>query len=150
MISYKEFGKIRLADIVDDKKKIQTFSNREFMEDLWIADVYEFNEFLSLENSPEITRSVSLNFEDFESQRLVRFLNAMDIPLYPNMSAEEIFTVLGKPKKTGSYSDDRKTYEFIFEGIEAYYISCTVINDIGLTYLTVMNTIKSINSLKSQ
>ncbi|PLX05779.1 MAG: hypothetical protein C0596_18985 [Marinilabiliales bacterium] len=88
--------------------------------------------------------------DDFENQKLVNFLKNIDIPLYPNMSAEKIFSVLGKPKKTESYVEDRITYEFLFEGKEAYYISCTVINDIGLSYLTIMNTIKSINSLKNK
>jgi hypothetical protein len=150
MISYKEFGNIRLANIVEHIKEIQMFSDWEFMEDLWIAEVYKFNEFLRLENSPEITQSISLNFEDFENQKLVNFLKKIDIPLYPNMLAEEIFTVLGKPKKTESYVEDRITYEFLLEGNEAYYISCTVINNIGLSYLTIMNTTKSINSLKNE
>lgn len=53
------------------------------------------------------------------------------------MTLADLRTVLGEPARQFRFADDRLTYEFTLRGPPRYSVSCTVLNDGGLTYLVV-------------
>jgi hypothetical protein len=54
------------------------------------------------------------------------------------MRVEELREVLGEPVEEHRFVADRVTYEFVVAGRPRYNVSCTVLNDVGLSYLVVM------------
>lgn len=137
MISHDNFGALRLAQFLPDAR-IAPLSDLEFADRLWVGEAIGFSEWLRLEDDPEILRSLAIDFSELPHAAAEAMLKAIDLPVSRGMTLEELRRILGTPDEVLSFTPDRLTYEFLYTGPPAYKISCTVLNDGGLTYLVVM------------
>lgn len=137
MISHSQFGKLRLAQFRPDAD-IRELAGWEFMDELWVGEAVGFSEWLRLESDPAILRSLALDFSEFPADAAAAILRAIDLPVRAGMSAPELRTLLGEPVEEHRFVADRVTYEFVGPGSPIYSVSCTVLNDGGLSYLVVM------------
>ena len=149
IISHKEFEKFRLKNFVNRPKEIVKLSDWEFMGDTWKGEAIGFTECLSLKREARKTKSLSLNFSDLSQEELSKIFQYLKLPISNGMTLNEIEDILGKPINIEIFVDDRKTYEFIIGSSDEYYLSCTILNNGGLTYLVLMNHEKTIQELKS-
>ena len=58
--------------------------------------------------------------------------------LRAGMTFDSVVRTLGQPSKTLSFVEDRKTYEFTVGSEYPYGVSCTVLADGGLTFISVI------------
>jgi len=65
-------------------------------------------------------------------------LKTLGLPLKKGMTISEIEGTLGEPNETYQFTGDRKSYDFLYKNDEPYSISCTVLNDGGLSYIVIM------------
>ena len=136
MISYDDFGKLRLAQFVD-RALISETDNWEFRDHLWVGEALEFSEWLRLKSEPTILRSLALSFPSLLPGVAGRVLETIRLPLEPGMTYEEIEAVLGPPFEVQTFVKDRKSYEFHYGKPDQYHVSCTVHDSDGLIYLVV-------------
>jgi hypothetical protein len=136
MISYNEFGKLRLNQFIP-KTLIDELENWEFENHLWIGEAHGFSEWLCLESEPAILRSIAIDFSEFPNDAASKVLDIVGLSIFEGMQYSEIEKVLGKPYKTFTFVQDRKSYEFKTIGSNPFIVSCTVLNEGGLTYIVV-------------
>lgn len=148
MITHKEFKNLEIEEIVDDRSEIQSFGGCEFMDDIWNAKTYGFTEFLKLESDENQSQSISINFEDLRKEKIEMFLKKLGLTVFPGMTLKELENEFGEAIAVESFVEDRKTYEYIIGDNDKYYLSCTILDNIGLTYVVVMNHVKTIEGLK--
>jgi hypothetical protein len=137
MISHARFGTLRLAQFLEDSE-IAELENWEFMDHLWVGEAVGFSEWLRLENEPDVLRSLTIDFTGFPEHAAAKVLRMIDLPVRGGMGFAELRELLGEPVKELRFVKDRVTYEFVLPGPPRYDVSCTVLNDSGLTYLVVM------------
>lgn len=136
MISYAQFGKLRLSDFLP-LESISPLADWEFMEHLWMGEACGFSEWLRLESDPEVLRSLAIDFNSFPAKSAAKVLKAIDLPLSKGMTIDELRKTLGEPYEKLVFAKDRATSEFRTTRPK-YNLSCTVLNDGGLVYLVVM------------
>jgi hypothetical protein len=137
MISYARFGKLRLAQFRPDAE-VAELAAWEFRDAIWVGEAVGFSEWLRLETDPEVLRSLALDFSEFPPDAAAAVLRAIDLPVRAGIRVGELREVLGEPVEERRFVADRVTYEFAVAGPPRYNISCTVLNDGGLSYLVVM------------
>jgi len=137
MISHIQFGKLRLALFRPDEK-ITHLAGWEFMDAMWVGEAIGFSEWLRLESDPEVLRSLALDFAEFPPDAAASVLRAIELPVRAGMQVGELRAVLGEPVKQHRFVPDRVSYEYVVAGPPTYNVSCTVLNDGGLSYLVVM------------
>jgi hypothetical protein len=137
MIAHARFGVLRLAQFLPHAE-IAELENWEFMDHLWLGEAVGFSEWLRLECEPEVLRSLALDFSEFPEQASAEVLQTIKLPVQRGMTIAQLQKLLGKPAKVLRFAEDRVTYEFVMRGPPRYDVSCTVLNDGGLTYLVVM------------
>ena len=137
MISYARFGKLRLAQFRPDTE-ITELADWEFMDALWVGEAVGFSEWLRLESEPEVLRSLSIDFREFPAAAASDVLRAIELPIRAGMRLEELRAALGEPIEEQRFAKDRASYEFVLAKSPRYNVSCTVLNEGGLTYLVVM------------
>ncbi|MBX7104737.1 MAG: hypothetical protein K1X57_11695 [Gemmataceae bacterium] len=137
MISHARFGKLRLTRFRPDAD-IEGVSGWELMDQLWVGEKVGFSEWLRLESDPEALRSLAIDFAEFPAAEAGAVLQTLDLPVRAGMSALELRALLGELAEELRFLADRVTYEFAVAGPPRYNVSCTVLNDGGLSYLMVM------------
>jgi len=139
MISHARFGKLRLGQFRPDAK-IAELDNWEFMDHVWVGEAVGFSEWLWLEDKPDTLRSLAIDFSEFPEQAAAEVLRTIDLPVRAGMTVEELRELWGEPAKELRFVrvKDRVTYQFVLPGPPRYDVSCTVLNEGGLTYLVVM------------
>lgn len=137
MTSYLQFGKLRLVQFLPDAE-IATLSKWQLMGETWVGEAVGFSEWLRLEREPEVLRSLSIDFDEFPPAAAEVVLRNIGLALGRRMRIEHIERTLGKPIHEERFVSDRISFDFLVEGPPTYEVSCTVLNDGGLTYLVVM------------
>jgi hypothetical protein len=139
MISHDRFGTLRLAQFIPNVE-LAELENWEFMGQLWVGEALGFSEWLRLEYEPDALRSLAIDFPEFPEQAAIDVLRTIDLQVRPGMKLGELHQILGRPVKELHFPrvDDRVTYEFATPSSPGYDVSCTVLNEGGLTYLIVM------------
>jgi len=132
VISYEEFGKLRLSIYLDEE--VDDF---EFMDQIWAGETYNFTQWLRLKSDPKVLRSLALDFDDFLMEDAERVMKILQLPLRQCIPAPEIETVLGKPVETVRRSD-RTIYEYVYQGPPKYDITCAVTDQDHLSYVVIM------------
>jgi hypothetical protein len=137
MISHKQFGTMRLAQFLQDHE-IAELKHWEFMDQLWIGEAVGFSEWLRLEDEPEVLRSLAIDFSRFPKQAAAEVLRTIGLPVQRGMELVDLRRILGDPVKQFRFAKDRVTYDFATPGTPRYDVSCTLLNNGGLTYLVIM------------
>jgi hypothetical protein len=149
MISHSDFGKLRLPQFaaIED---IAFLDDWEFLNELWVGEAIGFSEWLALKRDPDVLRSLSLSFAELPESMCMAVLERIGLPLRRGMNIEDITTVLGRPQRTLVFprAKDRKSYEFLVGKPDQFRVSCTVLNDGGLTYLVVTKTSSEGNDIR--
>jgi hypothetical protein len=137
VISYDAFGRLRLADFLP-AKRVRLLEDWEFEGRVWVGEAAGFSEWLRLSDDPEVLRAMAIDFESFPARAAGRVLAKLGLAVRKGMTVDRLEALLGPVTRTVRFVSDRKTYEFRTEGSQPYQVSCTVLDDGGLTYLGVM------------
>jgi hypothetical protein len=138
LVTYVEFGRLRLADFLPDPAAIESLADWEYMDDLWIGEGFGFSEFLRLEDDPDVVRSIALDLTALPRQVTTAILDTLRLPLAPGMHPDEVRMRLGEPRKVEQFVDDRISYSFTCGERDRYEISCTFGEAAGLIYVSVL------------
>ena len=137
MITHTDFKKLRLNQFFPELE-VTKLENWEFMENLWVGEAIGFSEWLCLETTPNELGSISLDLSELPENGSKEVLENLGLPLKKGMKITEIENILGEPNDKYQFTEDRKSYEFLYKNDEPYSVSCTVLNDGGLSYIVVM------------
>lgn len=137
MIPYSDFARLRLSAVMPDAE-IAQLENWEFQNHLWIGEAIEFSEWLRLESDPDTLRSLAIDFSVFPEHSVESMLERLQLPVRRGMSLNELDLLLGKRVAEFHFASDRVTAEYFMPEPYRYRISCTVLNEGGLSYLGVM------------
>lgn len=136
MLTHKEFGRLRLSEFVP-KRQIRTLTDWEFLERLWVGEATGFSEWLRPHERPTVLESLALDMAELPGEVVDRVLTRIGLPLRRGLTKRELVALLGDPYETHVFADDRKTFDFRYAESDPYLVSCTVLNNDGLTYLVV-------------
>lgn len=137
MVSHDRFGQMRLSAFLPDAE-LEQLEDWQFMGHEWVGEALGFSEWLRLAAAPESLGSLAIDFEDFPDKVACDILKEIGLPVRQGMAIEDLRSLLGSPVGEERFVSDRISYEFVITGPPKYDVSCTVLNDGGLTYLVVM------------
>lgn len=137
MLSYEEFGRLRLVQFVEPESVVQ-LRNWEFMDRIWVGEAVGFTEWLRLEDDPDVVRSVSIHLVELDSAAVEAIFARLGLPLWRGMSLSEIEILLGQPVHNERYVADRQSFLFRHGHDWPYDVNCTVHNEEGLIYVVIM------------
>jgi hypothetical protein len=137
VIDYDSFGRLRLADFVA-AKRIRRLRDWELEGRVWIGEAIGFSEWLRLSDDPLVLRAATIDFQSFPARAAGRALDALGIPVRRGMTVAELEAVLGRFRRSERFVSDRATYELRSAGPQPFRISCTVLDEGGLSYVGVM------------
>ncbi len=138
MITHRELAPLRLEDFLPPTAEIEEVDGWEFMDRVWLGEVYGFTEWLRLRDDPQVLRSVSLDLAYLDQDVADRILSTLQLPLEYGMELAEVNEVLGPPAGQLALVPERITYEYLAGNRDKYYISATIDHQDGLVYLVVM------------
>ncbi len=137
MTSHERFGQLRLAQFVPDAEIVE-LEDWEYDDRLWVGEAVGFSEWLRLVEHPKVLRSLAIDFAQFPGSAAADVFSAIALPVRPGMSLGKLRSILGEPVEDFRFVPDRVTYEFLTAGPEPYRVSCTVLNDGGLSHLVII------------
>jgi hypothetical protein len=138
MITHHALAPLRLKDFLPQTAEIEAVDGWEFMDQVWMGEVYGFTEWLRLRDDPQVLRSVSLDLAYLDQEVADRILETLQLPLEYGMELAEVNDVLGPPAGQLPLVPERITYEYLAGDREKYYISATIDHQDGLVYLVVI------------
>lgn len=141
MISNEEFATLRLKDFFPGLAPTQ-LENWEYQDRIWVGEAIGFTEWLCPEESPSTLGSIALDMLDLPQAGIEQLLKRLSLSLSAGMSREQVFSNLGNPIKSYAFANDRSTYDFQVCSGGSYLVSCTIKNNGGLCYLSVLSTSK--------
>lgn len=137
MISYDQFGRLRLSEFVD-RLKVVSICNWEFMGHLWLGEAVGFTEWLRLEDDPHVVRSISLDLVTLDPETTQSINARIGLPLCRGMTRTDLEHIMGKPVGTVRCVPDRYSVWFRFGEQWTYYVHCTLHEKDGLIYVVIM------------
>lgn len=137
MIPHARFAAPRLAPFRPDAEVVE-LEDWEYEDRYWVGEAVGFSEWLRPEGEPDAMGSLTLDFAEFPGDAASRVLEAIELPVRPGMTLDELKAVLGEPRQTFRFVAGKATHEFLADGPEPYQISCTVKEQGGLSDLGVM------------
>lgn len=138
MISYSEFGRLRLRDFCVDDLTESDSPDWEWMGGQWYYDGIGFTWFGCLDGMPGETGGVEVDLVGLPKRVWSQILKSLQLPLREGMTIGSIVGILGQPLKTESFVEDRKSYEFKVGLQNPYKVSCTVLVDGGLAFVSII------------
>jgi hypothetical protein len=137
VIDYESFGRLRLADFIA-AKRVRRLRDWELEGRVWVGEAVGFSEWLRLSDDSRVLRAATIDFQSFPARAAGRALAAFGLPVGKGMTVAELEAVVGRFTRTERFVADRATYELRSAGAQPYRISCTVLDDGGLSYVGVM------------
>lgn len=138
LISYRDFSKLRLDHFCAGEIAKTGAPIWEWMSGEWYCDAIGFTWFGRLNSSPNETGCLELDLSDLPQSESAAVLASLRLPLASGMNYDSVVRVLGEPSSTLAFVEDRKTYEFQAGSPETYQVSCTIQNDDGLIFVSVI------------
>lgn len=138
LISYNEFSRLRLRDFCRDKIAESDTPDWEWMGGQWYCDSVGFTWFGCLHDTPKETGGLEVDLGDLPERVWLRILDSLHLPLRAGMTFDMIASILGQPFEIGTFVENRKTYEFRVGSAYPYIVSCTVLDDGGLVFVSVI------------
>ena len=137
LIAFEQFGRLRLSKFRSDAVLAQ-LENWEFQEHLWVGEAIGFSEWLRLDRDREVLRSLAIDLSEFPAEAAQAVFQELRLPVRAGMTLPELSSIFGSPVAEHHFVPDRATYEYLTAEPKRYRVSCTVLNDGGLTYMVVM------------
>jgi len=138
LISYNEFGRLRLREFCGDEVAESEYADCEWMGSHWYSDGIGFTWFGRLHDMPQETGGLEVALLDIPEPVWSRIFASLHLPLRAGMTLDAITGILGAPFETRTFVEDRKTYRFKVGSKHPYRISCTVHDDDGLIFVSVI------------
>src|SRR5262245_2159450 len=138
LISFEQFGKLRLKQFAQPEAEVVESAGYEWMGGFRINEGIGFTSMCRHEDTPEETGGLEVHFSELPESAVSAIFDAIQLPLRRGMSFEEVRSVLGEPQKTHVFVADRKTYDFTVGSQQRYYVSATLHDADGLTYVAVI------------
>lgn len=142
-ITHAEFGALRLSNFLS-ADQIAPLDEWEFMERTWVGEAAGFSQWLRLAEEPDELRSLALDFTSFPPAASDLVLERLGTALRPGMNLEQLRDVLGEPASEIRFVAGRVTWEYAVTEPAAYTLSCTVRDDVGLSYLVVTSPLDAV------
>lgn len=139
MIPHAEFGQLRLKQFLPMNAEIHQLESWQFQGFTWVGEAAAgFNEWLRLEDDPNVLRAVSIDLDEFPPDAARRVFERLRLPVHSGMTLAELAQVLGPPVGTQQFVSDRLTHEFLTPGPHRYRLLCTVRNQGGLYFIVIL------------
>jgi hypothetical protein len=135
LISHEEFGRLRLVDFSREATEIEDW---EYLDRLWIGEAIGFSEWLRPVEKPDVLGALSLDLSDLPDEMSQKIFAVLRLPLSRGMNYSQVVSVLGEPTHSQQFTSGQTTYEFQCGNQWPYEIDCTVQNEDGLSYVTVV------------
>jgi hypothetical protein len=137
MIAYTQFGRIRMSQFLPHQS-VEAIDNWEFMDQVWVGEGYGFSEWLRLKSDADVLRSMAIDFSSFPLKSARSAMERIELPLEPGENLAKIEEILGRFKRREGFIQDRESFEFTYDDVNPYDISCTIHEERGLIYVVVM------------
>jgi hypothetical protein len=110
----------------------------EWMGGFWYCDAIGFTWFGRLREVPDETGGLEIDLVALPEREATSILVTLQLPLHAGMRYDAIAPILGEPFKMLTFVRDRKTYKFRVGLHQRYHVSCTVRDDGGLIFISVI------------
>jgi hypothetical protein len=140
LISYDEFGKLRLRDFFPAGTRIflDEWGSTECAIGPAATEGMAFTYFAWRPEDGQKTAEISLDFrEECPAEVGRKILDTIKVPLRPGMHLREIERVFGRPEFSMLSEQGEGVVRFICGEIWPYYVACNVTKDAGLTGIDV-------------
>jgi len=138
LISYNEFGRLRLREFCGDEVEESGFPDWEWMDGHWFRENIGFTWFGRLSDMPDETGSLEIYHCELTDDVLARIFALLGLPLSMGLQFDAVVRLLDQPIAVSSFVDDRKTYEFKLGSQQPYQVSCTIQNEEGLIFVSMI------------
>ena len=138
LLPYDEFGRLRLAQFVTDPSEIVELEDWEYADCLWVGEAIGFTEWLRYEDETDVLGCISLDLEALPTEIGQNILRRLNLPLIKGMNYERVVALLGEPRNVLIFVNSQKTFEFDIGTVAEYQVDCTIHQDSGLKYITIM------------
>jgi hypothetical protein len=138
LITYTDFGRLRLRNFCGDEVAGSDTPDWEWMDGQWNCDSVGFTWFGRLHDMPNETGGLEVDLADLPEPVSARILESLHLPSRAGMTLNSITSILGQPAETQTFVQDRNTYEFKVGSAHPYGVSCTVLDDGGLIFVSVI------------
>jgi hypothetical protein len=139
LIPYKQFAKLRAVQFLPAGESVNECDGYEWMGGFWINEgIRGFTSISRHEDTPDEAGGLEIDFRDLPPAEVKTMLGAIQLPLRPGVSLEEVQAVLGEPERTHVFVADRKSYDFTVGSRDSYYVSVTIHETDGLMHVAVI------------
>jgi hypothetical protein len=137
MIPHRRFHSLRFSDFAP-RSRIIPLKGWEYLDRYWVGEAIGFSAFLRLEDDPDKTRCISVDFAMLPKKIREAIFAKLDLSLEKGQDLKSLVDLFGKPKQRLVFVEDRTTYEFVHKAPDPYGISCTVLKNGGLVFCDVV------------
>lgn len=135
LISHEEFGRLRLVDFAPEVAEIEDW---EYLDRLWIGEAVGFSEWLRPIENPDVLGALSLHLADLPDEVSQKIFTVLHLPLSSGMNFSQVVSLFGEPKNSHRFTSGQRSYEFRCGSRWPYQIDCTIQDEDGLSYITVV------------
>ena len=137
-MSYPQFARLRLRRFVPASLNVVEHDGFEWMNGLWRYEGVGFTWFGRLEHAPDDTAGLELAFDEIPGRAAERILYRVGIPVFPGINLDQLVVALGKPIRTDTFVEDRRTHTFFLGAPSSYEVGCTIHESHGLIHLSMI------------
>ena len=138
LASYSDFSKLRLDEFCAGTIERTGAAVWKWMSGYWYCDGIGFTWFGCLDGMKDETGCMEIHLAELPQSEATAILTAVGLPLTRGLSLDSISEVLGEPVNIQSFVDDRKTYIFRVGAVDTYKVDCTVQDEDGLIFVSVL------------
>jgi hypothetical protein len=132
------FAKIRLSQFFP-AEDIKPLKDWEYLNRKWVGEAVGFTEALCPKKQPSILKCLSLDLMAIDALTEKHFVEVLQLPLHRGMSENDVSAVLGQSRRVQQFVPQQKTIEFALCEEHKYTIYCTINENSGLKYLTILS-----------
>lgn len=143
LVPREEFGRLRLAQFIPNGAGIEELEDWEYKDRFWVGEAIGFTEWLRPERKPDVLGCLSLDLEALPQAVWQQMFDRLRLPLRHGMGYQSVVDLLGEPDETHVFVPAQKTYEFVCGSRAKYKVGCTIHDENGLKYVTVLATTRA-------
>ena len=124
LIPYEKFTRLRLRQFEPSASNEEESACFEFMDSLWHEESIRGAEFLRHERDPNRLGGICLDFRYMSPALPTSILAAIQLPLRPGMSVEDVVSLLGDPADTEDGGPGCVVHDFKCGAEDRYHVRC--------------------------
>jgi hypothetical protein len=133
----QQFARIRLSQFFP-AEEIKPLKDWEYLNRKWVGEAVGFTEALCPKKQPGILKCLSLDLLALDTSMEKHFFDVLQLPLQRGMSEDDVSAVLGPSREVQQFVPQQKTIEFVLHEEYKYTIYCTIHENSGLKYVTIL------------